>query len=275
MIAQFALRLICGISLMWLLMPRRQITSGFFRIQMLLALALSALAALTLGRFATTASTSPLLPVTAGRILCGVLATIAYLGSIAWTLERRKLGTWCVCGVAGLSTAILLLSSVTADQLRTPVGVLTIFSELATSLLIGGATAGMLLGHWYLTAPTMSIAPLGRVNAYFGSAAVLRLVVSLVGLVLVWPSLMGGNTRVVAGPALDGGHRRALGAGRDGVADSALSQHASGHGSAVCRRHRDVYRRTRAQPSSRAKRTCRSENCRVGPARLGGGRLSL
>ena len=39
MIAQFALRLVCGISLMWLLMPRRQITSGFFRIQMLLALA--------------------------------------------------------------------------------------------------------------------------------------------------------------------------------------------------------------------------------------------
>ena len=41
MIAQFALRLTCGISLMWLLMPQRQITSGFFRIQMLLALALS------------------------------------------------------------------------------------------------------------------------------------------------------------------------------------------------------------------------------------------
>jgi hypothetical protein len=193
MIAQFALRLTCGISLMWLLMPRRQITSGFFRIQMLLALALSALAALTLGRFEATASTTPLLPVTAGRILCGVLCAIAYLGSIAWTLERRKLGTWCVCGVAALSTSILLFSSVSADQMGTAVGALTIFSELATSLLIGGATAGMLLGHWYLTAPTMSITPLGRVNACFGSAAILRLVVSLVGLVLVWPSLMGGT----------------------------------------------------------------------------------
>jgi hypothetical protein len=77
--------------------------------------------------------------------------------------------------------------------MRTAVGALTIVSELATSLVIGGATAGMLLGHWYLTAPTMSITPLGRVNVCFGSAAVFRLVVSLVGLILVWPSLMGGT----------------------------------------------------------------------------------
>ncbi len=92
-----------------------------------------------------------------------------------------------------LSTSLLLLSSVSAGETETVVGVLALVSEIATSLLIGGATAGMLLGHWYLTAPTMSIAPLGRVNACFGSAAVLRLVVSLAGLVLVWPRLAGGT----------------------------------------------------------------------------------
>jgi len=194
MIAQFALRLVCGISLMWLLMPRQQITSGFFRIQMLLALALSALAALTLGRFDGGAvSESPLLPIGIGRVLCGVLAAIAYVGSIAWTLERRSFGTFCVYAVAALSTGILLASSVSGSQIETTVGVLTLVSEPATSLLIGGATAGMLLGHWYLTAPTMSIAPLGRVNACFGAAAVLRLVVSLVGLILAWHSLVGGT----------------------------------------------------------------------------------
>ena len=194
MIAQFALRLVCGISLMWVLMPRDRITSGFFRIQMLVALGLSALAALTLGRFAVeTAGNSALLPIGAGRILCGVLAGIAYVGSIAWTLERRTFGTGCIYGVAVLSTSLLLLSSVSAGETETAVGVLALVSEIATSLLIGGATAGMLLGHWYLTAPTMSIAPLGRVNACFGSAAVLRLVVSLAGLVLVWPRLAGGT----------------------------------------------------------------------------------
>jgi hypothetical protein len=193
-IAQFALRLVCGISLMWVLMPRDQITSGFFRIQMLLALSLSALAALTLGRFTgQSAGEIPLLPIGTGRVLCGVLAAIAYFGSIAWTLDRRKVGNGCVYGVAGLSTAILLLSSVARGEIETQVGMLTLVSEIATSLLIGGAVAGMLLGHWYLTAPTMSINPLGRVNVCFGSAAILRLVVSLAGLLLAWPRLVGGT----------------------------------------------------------------------------------
>ena len=47
MIAPFALRLICGMSWMWLAMPRREVTCGFFRIQMLVVLGLSVLAALT------------------------------------------------------------------------------------------------------------------------------------------------------------------------------------------------------------------------------------
>ena len=194
MIAQFALRLVCGISLMWVLMPRDRITSGFFRIQMLLALALAALAALTLGRFAAeTAGRTPCSPSCRAACCRVVLAGIAYAGSIAWTLERRKLGTGCVYAVAVLSTAILLLLSVSSGEIESTVGVLTLVSEVATSLLIGGATAGMLLGHWYLTAPTMSIAPLDRVNVCFGSAAVLRLVVSLAGLVFVWPGLAGGT----------------------------------------------------------------------------------
>jgi hypothetical protein len=193
-IAQFALRLVCGISLMWVLMPRDQITSGFFRIQMLLALSLSALAALTLGRFTgQSAGEIPILPIGTGRVLCGLLAGIAYVGSIAWTLDRRTIGTGCIFGVAGLSTAILLLSSISRGEIETSVGLLTLVSEIATSLLLGGAVAGMLLGHWYLTAPTMSISPLGRVNVCFGSAAILRLVASLAGLLFAWPNLVGGT----------------------------------------------------------------------------------
>ena len=179
---------------MWVLMPRNQITSGFFRIQMLLALSLSALAALTLGQFTgQSAGESPLLPIGTGRILCGILAGIAYVGSIAWTLDRRKMGTACIFGVAGLSAAILLLSSISRGEIETAVGLLTLASEIATSLLLGGAVAGMLLGHWYLTAPTMSISPLGRVNVCFGSAAILRLVASLAGLLFAWPNLVGGT----------------------------------------------------------------------------------
>ena len=48
MISLFCCRLICGASLCWALMPRRQVTCGFFRIQHLVVLGLSALAAITL-----------------------------------------------------------------------------------------------------------------------------------------------------------------------------------------------------------------------------------
>ena len=68
MISQFALRLLCGISLTWLMLPRSQITPGFFRIQSLLALALGALAGIAVGQsvFAPVGETS-LLPVSVAR----------------------------------------------------------------------------------------------------------------------------------------------------------------------------------------------------------------
>lgn len=36
----------------------------------------------------------------------------------------------------------------------------------------------MLLGHWYLTTPTMSIEPLKRLNLFLGIAGLLRLILS-------------------------------------------------------------------------------------------------
>ena len=58
MIAQFALMLMLGMSLMWALMPRAQVTAGFFRIQMMIALGLGVLAILTLGSLTPVVETS-------------------------------------------------------------------------------------------------------------------------------------------------------------------------------------------------------------------------
>jgi hypothetical protein len=197
MIAQFALRLLCGISLTWVLMPREKVASGFFRIQMLLALALSALAALTMSDFAgSDGQQGPILPIGLARYSCGALAAVTYLGSVFWTLNRRRAGSACIYLVAAGSLAVLLLSSLTRELLPTAIGILTVVSEISTALLIGVATTGMLLGHWYLTAPTMSITPLARVNAYFGSASVLRFVASAIGLAIAWRSLGGGTPLV-------------------------------------------------------------------------------
>ena len=190
MIAQFALRLLSGISLTWLLLPRSQITPGFFRIQSLLALALGALAAITVGVsvFGSGAET-PLLPLFAARVGCLVAAALAYLSSVLWTLGRRPAGTVCLFAIAGISAGTLLVGSLPRESLATGHTLLTFFSELATSLTIGSAMVGMLLGHWYLTSPTMSIAPLSTANVCFASAAGLRLLVSAIGLVVGWPLL--------------------------------------------------------------------------------------
>jgi hypothetical protein len=181
MIAQFALRLICGMSLMWSLLPRGEITAGFFRIQMLVALGLSALAAVTLEDGSRSANT------VAG--LCIGAGAFAFVGSVLWTLGRRTAGTVCVFTIAAVSSLALVVSSVEAAGDETLLRWLGPLSELSTAALLGAAVTGMLLGHWYLTAPTMSIAPLSRIDAYLAVAAVVRLGLSAVGLGLAWGQL--------------------------------------------------------------------------------------
>ncbi len=184
MIGQFALRLLCGISLTWLFLPREKITVGFFRIQSLLALALA-----TLAGVAIVSSVSA--PVFGAHVLPTVLAAagISFLSSILWTLGSRRAGTVGLFLIALLSVGALLPSTELPKTSGGAVAVLCLFSELATSLTIGTATVGMLIGHWYLTSPTMSIAPLNTANICFASTAGLRLVVSALGLAFGWHTL--------------------------------------------------------------------------------------
>ena len=53
MIALFVLKLSAGITLMWLLMPRKDVTDGFFRIQMRLLLGTTVLTTLLLSSTTT------------------------------------------------------------------------------------------------------------------------------------------------------------------------------------------------------------------------------
>ncbi len=189
MITQFSLRLICGMSLMWSVMPRREVTSGFFRIQMLVALGLSVLAALTVGQFRTDV-TEPLLPDAATTAGCIALAAAGFIGSVLWTLERRKGGTWVAFLIAVISAGLLVLSSPVESTISLAAS-LRILSELSSAAILGGAVTGMLLGHWYLTAPTMSIDPLSRLNFFYGCATIVRLVLSAIALAAAWQLLEG------------------------------------------------------------------------------------
>lgn len=179
MIAQFALRLIVGMGLMWAVMPRRDVTSGFFRIQLLVTLGLGVLAALTLGQVAGAESPQPLAEFpSAAKWLSVAVAVCSFGGSVAWTLERRAGGTVFCFVVLGLSCAALLLSAgqpAACDAGRTAV---LLLSELSTASLVGGFVTAMLLGHWYLTAPTMTIRPLSRLNRFLAIFVGLRCVLS-------------------------------------------------------------------------------------------------
>ncbi|GAB4134849.1 MAG: hypothetical protein Tsb009_00370 [Planctomycetaceae bacterium] len=190
MIAQFALRLMCGMSLTWCIMPRSKVTSGFFRIQMLVTLGLSVLAALSIGHLTEDSETAvPLLSQSVSRTLCALAAGISFFGSVMWTLERRIAGAVCCAGVLACSSCVLLFGFLPGDLLTTSSGILAMLSDLSTSTMLGGCMTTMLLGHWYLTSPTMSLDPLKTLTFYFGIAVGIRFGLSATGLGFGWSEI--------------------------------------------------------------------------------------
>lgn len=194
MIECFVLKLVTGISLMWLMMPRKEVTDGFFRIQMLVALGLCVLLVLTVRPLSeaqdTNSDADVLNPsvMTSGtgtqagtkfiRIAQIVAAVIAFAGHIVWKLGRRLPGA-----IAIYSVATLCLSSVVTDSCASGLNfdsVQWLLSDLASSAVLGATLTAMLLGHWYLTTPTMSIGPLSWFTKALAFAAVGRLLMTCI-----------------------------------------------------------------------------------------------
>lgn len=197
MIAQFALRLTLGMSIMWLLMPRKEVTAGFFKIQMRVVLGLCILAALSVATdFVGQSIGQQFLSPTTARVLCGVAAGLGYFGSVFWLYDWRKPGTWVMFPILALAAIVLIAGYGIPTETGDSRVWLQPLSELASSLLIGSTVVGMLLGHWYLTSPTMTIKPLSVMNNCVLGATLIRLVVSMVGLSLAWSSIET-NTQLI------------------------------------------------------------------------------
>lgn len=134
---------------------------------------------------------SHLLPGNLGVILSGASAALAFIGSVLWTLERRTGGDRLCILIACMTTAVL------CGSIRVPSGgpatleISLVLSELITAGLLGGMLCTMLLGHWYLTAPTMSIAPLVRLTRILGVVVFLRFLTSAWVLSLSWSEING------------------------------------------------------------------------------------
>lgn len=98
----------------------------------------------------------------------------------------------CFCGgVCGIAAACLESPLTTAYAERASwIGALSTFNRISAALFLGAITVSWLLGHAYLTATKMTIAPLRHFSNFFSLAMIVRVMVVvgslLVGLILTW-----------------------------------------------------------------------------------------
>ena len=150
MLADFAVRLACGLAILLVATPWRIVPPSFFRTHCLVILGLLVLAVLDLSR-----SGAP------SALLAAVIAAalLGYLGAVAWGIGWSRGGVPIAALIALVTGAILVVSSRTADA---EVWALNAAGRLSSAFLLGSTLTAMLLGHHYLTAPAMSIDPLKR-----------------------------------------------------------------------------------------------------------------
>jgi hypothetical protein len=162
MLAEFALRLSCGLSGLLLVTPFRVVPPAYFRTQCHISLGLLVLAALDTTRVGIR-----------GPLLTAILAAavISYAAAVAWGLGLVRVGV--------PATVLLVLLIAGALVFAVPSGSFGLWAlntggQLASAFLMGATLAAMLLGHYYLTAPAMSIAPLERFTRCFMIAIIVR-----------------------------------------------------------------------------------------------------
>ncbi len=184
MLTTFCLRLACGMIGSLLLFSSTEVNPRFYRTQYLVALGLVCVAAIAapsgIGR--PIAEALPMFTIwfTLRRIIL-LVAVLCLVGSLSWSIEgnpgSRMIGMAC----AGVLVMILLLrGAVSVNQPQSLV--IAVIGELASAALLGTAVTAMLLGHSYLIAPGMSLAPLMRLLTALFVATGLRMILAGWGL---------------------------------------------------------------------------------------------
>jgi hypothetical protein len=162
MLADFSIRLAFGLTSTLLLLPWKTVPLRFFRIELQVVLAVLVLAALDQARAAGPS-------VAVWTVVAGAL--LAYFASVAWGLGLPSLGV----GISALTVVATVFWLVAASHAG-PSALWTIngASRAASGFLMGSTLTAMLLGHQYLTAPSMTIDPLKRVLVVMACALLVR-----------------------------------------------------------------------------------------------------
>jgi hypothetical protein len=156
MLADFAARLAFGLSVAVFLVSWRSVPLPFFRTQLHVVLALVVLAALDQARGGGSSVASWSLV---------AAAVLAYVSAASWGLGLPLLGQGTTAGCALILACWLAGMSWSANA---GVWLLNTSSRAASGFVLGASLAAMLLGHYYLTAPAMSMEPLKRMIAFLG-----------------------------------------------------------------------------------------------------------
>jgi hypothetical protein len=178
LLVDFLCRFGWGMAAALAITPAALVPAGFFRVNLLVVLGLASVAAF----LARAEAPGPVWMLAAGA------AVVAWIGSIAWFGERTRAGmTLCRVAAALLAAATVLVSA--------PAGAPAAAAALVSGLVVGLTVHAMLLGHWYLNAPGMSVAALRRMIDWALAAWGVQLALSLAALAVDPAGLrpMGGT----------------------------------------------------------------------------------
>ncbi len=175
---QFLLRLSLGMAAAMAIVPPRQVTSGYYRNNLYVLLGLNVLASL-LAWASPADAPLPLWPPVAAAVL-------SYLGAVFWLYELAGPGLLALVAIACVCLSGTWLAQSPHSAPLTAGWLLTWLDPLSGGAVLGTTMAAMLLGHWYLNSPGMSLAPLVRLTIGLMAAVVLRAAVSGLGLAFQW-----------------------------------------------------------------------------------------
>jgi len=108
-------------------------------------------------------------------------AVLAYLASAFWGLGVPRVAIPATVLFVGIGCVVILFGGSTSQRYV----VFNAASRLMSAALMGSSLAAMLLGHHYLTAPAMSIAPLRRFVAAMTATLAVRIILASIGLGIV------------------------------------------------------------------------------------------
>jgi hypothetical protein len=174
LLAQFLLRLAFGLAVGMAITSARQVSSGYFRNHLYVTLGLSTLAGLALAKLGSPA-----------MWLAGSAAVLSFIGAAFWLYESPRAGKVALWLVALCASAAAVMSQLTVSPYD--VNAWWQGAAIVTSgLVLGTVFASMLLGHWYLNAPGMSLEPLRRLLAVAAAVIVVQAVISAIGTATAW-----------------------------------------------------------------------------------------